>query len=184
MSKILAIDLPACSSKEDERIAERYSDIIREFFGNKTFLLKRFRLAMYELPNDVAKYLAMRFNLYGESDPSYEYSSALTKKVERCLFRLDNDFPFLTESIIQKLQKMDQQTLNSDLKTPAIDAVEIASLPISPRIRNSLIRNRVYTISDLRKLTKKEILKFRNLGTKSLQEICNCLKNKYQIILY
>lgn len=53
--------------------------------------------------------------------------------------------------------------------------IRVNDLPITTRLRNILLRNNVYVLSDIRKYAREEILKFRNLGDgtmKELEDIC------------
>ncbi len=51
----------------------------------------------------------------------------------------------------------------------------VAELPITTRLKNILLRNDVYMLSDIVKYPREEIMKFRNLGEgtmKELEDIC------------
>lgn len=49
--------------------------------------------------------------------------------------------------------------------------VRVNDLPITTRLRNILLRNNVYVLSDIRKYTREDILKFRNLGDGTMKEL-------------
>lgn len=183
MSKILAIDLPSDASKEDLKIAENYSNMIREFFGNKTFMLNRLTSAMYKLPNDVAEYLSERFELFDENSSSNNYSSSFVRRAEKALKNLDESFQFLTETFICHLKELDSTTLNSGLENPSIDTIKISDTKLDARIKNALRYNGINTISDLRKHTLKEISRFRNIGEKSIEDLKKYVEKNFNLIL-
>lgn len=60
MSKNLAID--ANEDNYDECV--RYSSLIREMFGNHTFILEHLKNAMHELPSILVQALNQTFNLF------------------------------------------------------------------------------------------------------------------------
>ena len=49
--------------------------------------------------------------------------------------------------------------------------VRVNDLPITTRLRNILLRNNVYVLSDIRKYAREDILKFRNLGDGTMKEL-------------
>lgn len=59
----------------------------------------------------------------------------------------------------------------------------VNSLPITTRLKNILLRNDVYVLSDIKKYAREEIMKFRNLGESTMQELEDiCRKEGIQII--
>ena len=60
--------------------------------------------------------------------------------------------------------------------------IPISSLPISTRLRNGLRRNGIEYLQDVEKCTKENILRIRNIGRYSLQELKNiCEQHGVQI---
>jgi DNA-directed RNA polymerase subunit alpha len=59
-----------------------------------------------------------------------------------------------------------------------IDLVNINDLGLSVRANNVLSNSNISTVGDLRKKSFDEILKFRNMGRKSLREIYDNLKGR------
>lgn len=49
--------------------------------------------------------------------------------------------------------------------------VRVNDLPITTRLRNILLRNNVYVLSDIKKYAREDILKFRNLGAGTMKEL-------------
>ena len=47
----------------------------------------------------------------------------------------------------------------------------VNSLPVTTRLKNILLRNDVYVLSDIKKYAREEIMKFRNLGEGTMQEL-------------
>lgn len=63
------------------------------------------------------------------------------------------------------------------MSTPSIDAIPIETLNLNIRPYNCLIRQQIYTIGDITKLSQKELLKVRNLGRKSYAEVVESLEH-------
>lgn len=59
----------------------------------------------------------------------------------------------------------------------------VYDLPITKRLKNILLRNDVYVLSDLAKYSREDILRFRNLGEATMKELEEmCLNEGVQII--
>ena len=178
MSKNLAID--ANEDNYDECV--RYSSLIREMFGNRTFILEHLKNAMYELPAILAQALNQTFNLF-EADASEMNCKSFYSKALNMLTELDSQYKFLTQTYIEYLEQLDASTINSDLKSPSIELLLIEATTLSPRAKNALKMARIHTIGDLRAKTLKEILKYRNIGENTGKEIQQVMKKDYEIII-
>lgn len=178
MSKNLAID--ANEDNYDECL--RYSSLIREMFGNRTFILEHLKNAMYELPAILAQALNQTFNLF-EADASEMDCKSFYSKALSMLAGLDSQYRFLTQTYIEYLKQLDAFTINSDLKSPSIELLLIEATPLSPRAKNALTRSGIKTIGDLRAKTLKEILNIRNIGEDTGKEIQQVMKKDYEIII-
>lgn len=178
MSKNLAID----ANKDNYDECLRYSSLIREMFGNRTFILEHLKNAMYELPAILAQALNQTFNLF-EADASEMDCKSFYSKALSMLAELDSKYRFLTQTYIEYLQQLDAFTINSDLKSPSIDLILIEATPLSPRAKNALTRSGIKTIGDLRAKTLKEILNIRNIGEDTGKEIQKIMKEIYEVII-
>lgn len=178
MSKNLAIDVN--EDNYDECV--RYSALIRELFGNRTFILEHLKNAMYELPSIQAQALNQTFNLF-EADASEMDCKSFYFKALNILAGLDVKYMFLTQTYIEHLKELDLLTLNSDLKSPSIDLLLIESTPLPARAKNALIMGGVKTIGTLRLLTLKDICGYRNIGETTAKEIQEIMKETYGIII-
>lgn len=178
MEKNLAIDA------NDENYYEciRYSAIIREMFGNKTFIFKHLQEAIYNLPNTHAQALNQKFHFFDSDEKEEDFRTYYFQALKK-LAESDAQYCFLTQTYINYLTKLDILTLNSDLKQPNIDLIPIKCTPLPARCKNALTKYGVNTISDLRALTLKQISDFRNIGTKSANEIQQIMYDNYGIIL-
>ena len=177
MSKNLAID----ANKDNYDECLRYSALIREMFGNRTFILKHLKDAMHELPSIPAQALNQTFNLF-KPNASIDCKSSYPKALSM-LAGLDSKYKFLTQTYIEYLQQLDAFTINSDLKSPSIDLILIEATPLSPRAKNALTRSGIKTIGDLRAKTLKEILNIRNIGEDTGKEIQKIMKEIYEVII-
>lgn len=61
--------------------------------------------------------------------------------------------------------------------------IPISSLPISTRLRNGLRRNGIEYLQQVEKCTEENILRIRNIGRYSLQELINICE-KYGVHIY
>ena len=64
-----------------------------------------------------------------------------------------------------------------------MDTVFIEELELSVRAYNCLKRANVNTLSDLLKYSATDLLEFKNFGQKSADEVCEHLKNRFNIKL-
>jgi len=62
-------------------------------------------------------------------------------------------------------------------RIPITDETSITDLPISVRAMNSLRGNDVNTYGELSKLSRMNMMRFRNFGRKTLEEVENVLDN-------
>ena len=69
------------------------------------------------------------------------------------------------------IKDMDILVKNEDDKQQKILAMAIEDMELSIRSYNCLKRAQIHTVDDLTKKTEEELLKVRNLGRKSLDEI-------------
>lgn len=59
----------------------------------------------------------------------------------------------------------------------------VNELPITTRLKNILLRNDVYVLSDISKYCREEIVRFRNLGDATMQELENlCTKEGIRVM--
>lgn len=70
----------------------------------------------------------------------------------------------------------EQSIRETVMRYQSIDAIPIETLNLSIRPYNCLIRQKIYTIGDIMKLSQKELLKVRNLGKKSYAEVVESLE--------
>ena len=69
------------------------------------------------------------------------------------------------------IKEMDILVKNEDDKQQKILAMQIEEMDLSVRSYNCLKRANIHTVEDLTKKTEDEMLKVRNLGRKSLDEV-------------
>ena len=86
------------------------------------------------------------------------------------------------ETIRQRIRKgryqiKKQYVINNDSKDKNIDEDDILNAKLTSRTKNILYRNRIRTITDLKKLSEEDILKLHGVGQKILKEILNFINN-------
>ena len=86
------------------------------------------------------------------------------------------------ETIRQRIRKgryqiKKQYVINNDSKDKNIDENDILNAKLTSRTKNILYRNRIRTITDLKKLSEEDILKLHGVGQKILKEILNFINN-------
>lgn len=86
------------------------------------------------------------------------------------------------ETIRQRIRKgryqiKKQYVINNDSKDKNIDENDIINAKLTTRAKNILYRNRIRTITDLKKLSEEDILKLHGVGQKILKEILNFINN-------
>jgi len=86
------------------------------------------------------------------------------------------------ETIRQRIRKgryqiKKQYVINNDYKDKNIDENDILNAKLTTRTKNILYRNRIRTITDLKKLSEEDILKLHGVGQKILKEIVNFINN-------
>ena len=65
----------------------------------------------------------------------------------------------------------------------SFDNVLLADLLLSVRAYNALKRANVHTLADLLQYSAEDLLEFKNFGQKSADEVCNSLKNRFDLDL-
>lgn len=86
------------------------------------------------------------------------------------------------ETIRQRIRKgryqiKKQYVINNDSKDKNIDEDDILNVKLTTRAKNILYRNRIRTITDLKKLSEEDILKLHGVGQKILKEILNFINS-------
>ena len=86
------------------------------------------------------------------------------------------------ETIRQRIRKAryqikKQHMINNASKDKNIDENNILNAKLTARTKNTLYRNRIRTITDLKKLSEEDILKLHGVGQKILKEIVNFTNN-------
>lgn len=86
------------------------------------------------------------------------------------------------ETIRQRIRKgryqiKKQYVINNNSKDENIDENNILNAKLTSRTKNILYRNRIRTITDLKKLSEEDILKLHGVGQKILKEILNFINN-------
>ena len=86
------------------------------------------------------------------------------------------------ETIRQRIRKAryqikKQHMINNASKDKNIDENNILNAKLTARTKNTLYRNRIRTITDLKKLSEEDILKLHGVGQKILKEILNFINN-------
>ena len=86
------------------------------------------------------------------------------------------------ETIRQRIRKgryqiKKQYIINNDSKDKNIDENDILNAKLTTRAKNILYRNRIRTITDLKKLSEEDILKLHGVGQKILKEILDFINN-------
>lgn len=67
--------------------------------------------------------------------------------------------------------------------TKNLSEIKLNELELSVRASNALHRRGMRTAEDISKLTRSDLLRFRNLGESTADEICKYFKNKFNIII-
>lgn len=178
MAKNLAID----ATEENYSECVRYSSLVREMFGNKTFIFENLEQALYSLPALKIKALNQAFGLFEAEDYDVDCQSFYYPALKD-LAEADDQYMFLTETYIKYIQNLDAYTLDYDLECPSIDLILIEATPLPARAKNALIRYKIKTVGDLRRKTLKELMRIRNIGQDTASEIQRIMKETYGIIL-
>ena len=85
-----------------------------------------------------------------------------------------NDFFKINDYLLPILTAQDKQILESSSESN-LDSIAIESLLLSTRSLNALKLHNINTVAQLSLLTEIELLKFSNLGMKSLIEISEAI---------
>ena len=96
---------------------------------------------------------------------------------------LENTFGILkiTDTLANQSMKIEVPTQED--KSEHLDNVFIEELELSVRAYNCLKRANVHTLSDLLQYTADDLLEFKNFGQKSADEVCENLKNRFDLDL-
>ena len=81
---------------------------------------------------------------------------------------------------VDLVDNMDEQNIlvsQDDDKTQKVLEMSIEDLDLSVRSYNCLKRANIHTVEDLTKRTEEDMLKVRNLGRKSLEEVVKKLED-------
>lgn len=81
-----------------------------------------------------------------------------------------------TLKVIKKFTDENMYDINDDIKINP----EIKSLNLPPRTYNTLIRNKLYTIAELKTLTYKQLINIRGFGEVSITQIERALGIQYE----
>lgn len=179
MEKQLAID---CTVENYDECL-RYSKLIREAFGLKTFSLEDLKQALYQLPKKESIYIANKFHLFenDEKDEFESLSSVTWYNAKISLKELDKKFHFLTKTKIKYLHERDNYLLSEKDYSPILE-LKVQDLEFSSRAKNVFRQNSIITLEDLTSRTIYELSRLRNLGSSSIFEIKETLK-KYDLEL-
>lgn len=185
--KSLAID----AKFRELREAEKYSNMIRFVFGNRTFLLDTLKTAMCDqisVSSFSLKVLKSKFDLPGSH--LIEFTNEDLNLAIESLKTLNDIYKFLTVSEIdyllakaKELNQLNDRVLN-DSSLFRDWEIKIEDLPLSPRIKNALRHKNIFTINQLSDygFTEKNMLAIRNIGTLSLDELRRVIE-PYGLIL-
>jgi DNA-directed RNA polymerase subunit alpha len=84
---------------------------------------------------------------------------------------------FSTNGIKNILSKIENKNSND------FQNLSIEELGLSPRIHNALKRADIYTMSDLLQYTRNDLLKIKNFGSKSAEQVLHVLEKRFGIML-
>lgn len=116
----------------------------------------------------------IRYGVKGVMINESEHAARLAVEQER--ERAANEARFLRREAEKGCQG-EQAIRETVMSTPSIDAIPIETLNLNIRPYNCLIRQQIYTIGDIMKLSQKELIKVRNLGRKSYAEVVESLEH-------
>jgi len=104
---------------------------------------------------------------------------AVIKEFKSKIFKIrkPNEVPETSENI--KIGTIDESQSNetNQMRWTYPKSESILNLPLSIRVRQALMRSKIYTLEDLLYKTTEQLFKVKNLGTKSFEEINHFLKN-------
>ena len=93
------------------------------------------------------------------------------KEIVSLAAKIMQDHITLFVDLSDSIKEMDILVKNEDDKQQKILAMQIEEMDLSVRSYNCLKRANIHTVEDLTKKTEDEMLKVRNLGRKSLDEV-------------
>ena len=99
------------------------------------------------------------------------------KEIVSLAAKIMQDHISLFVNLSDTIRGMDILVKNEDDKQQQVLAMAIEDMDLSVRSYNCLKRANIHTIEDLTKKTEEEMLKVRNLGRKSLDEVMEKLKS-------
>jgi len=153
-----------------ERVRQVINKALRKIRGRSFKQYKYFGDSVYRIQkND---------RLYKELINKREQLQAVNDRIEEIEKELNNR--------TEKLSKVKAELgiSNSLSDEEIVNNTPIEELELSVRSYNCLKRHaKINTIGELRKLTYDELMSIRNFGRKSLDEIANIMRNKYDIEL-
>jgi len=114
------------------------------------------------------------------TDGSILPDEALTSSAEI----LENTFGLLkvTNSLLTQSPNIEETTIQEE-KPEHLETIFIEELELSVRAYNCLKRANVHTLSDLLQYSATDLLEFKNFGQKSADEVCENLKNRFDLDL-
>ena len=96
---------------------------------------------------------------------------------------LENTFSLLKIANTVAPSSASIETPFQEEKTEHLDTIFIEELELSVRAYNCLKRANVHTLADLLQYSAEDLLEFKNFGQKSADEVCNSLKNRFDLDL-
>ena len=84
----------------------------------------------------------------------------------------------------EKMDKYEQIKINYEAEYRKALHVPIDELELSVRAYNCLCRKKIGYVDELTNLTKEDLMQIRNLGRKSVEEICDRLNEKFNIVIF
>jgi len=96
---------------------------------------------------------------------------------------LENTFGLLRITDTQSPISLNPETIVQEDNNEYLDTVFIEELELSVRAYNCLKRAEVNTLADLLQYSPEDLLEFKNFGQKSADEVCENLKNRFNIEL-
>merc|ERR1711934_813570 len=96
---------------------------------------------------------------------------------------LENTFGLLKVTNTISISSQNVETPIQEEQTEHLETVFIEELELSVRAYNCLKRANVHTLSDLLQYSADDLLEFKNFGQKSADEVCENLKNRFDLDL-
>ena len=86
----------------------------------------------------------------------------------------------ITDNLNKESLSIDEKQINDNLNK---ESLSIDELELSPRISNCLKRANIYTIADLLSYTQEDLLKIKNFGRKSVEQVSVVLRKRFNMEL-